>query len=173
MIVSVQSSTSCFCRKYLASQWVECLVMDVQCEWKQPTIHHETNTRCLHQTTSLVGESSCSTWSSLTTQPRHSEHLQCHQQSVSKHILSATMKTCCMHHYSLQTVVTWSQIPSVANMLDRCLCRTADHWTRIARPIHSRFYKSSYNCETTNLKKVANNEWPSSTPKVIAIATIR
>ena len=74
MILWVQSNTNCLCSTTAS---VDCSSTDVQCRWKQPTIHHETNSRYLHWTTSVVGQTFCSTLSSLISRQRHRSHLQC------------------------------------------------------------------------------------------------
>ena len=76
MTLLVQSSKSCLCQKYSASQSVVCSLMDVQCQWKQPTIHHETNSRYLRCTMTVDDQTFCSTLSSLTSHQQHSSHLQ-------------------------------------------------------------------------------------------------
>jgi len=44
-IAQVRSSTSC---RYQASKLDLCCLTDVQCQWKQPTIHHELDSHYLH-----------------------------------------------------------------------------------------------------------------------------
>ena len=65
VISRVRSNMTCL---YLTKQTVGCCLTDVQCQWKQPTIHHETNTRYSHCTTTTLMscEPLCSTLSSLT-----------------------------------------------------------------------------------------------------------
>jgi len=80
MTLLVQSSKSCQYHHGLTSQSVVCCLTDVQRRWKQPTIHHETNSRYLHWTTSteMNCETFCSTLSWLTSHQQHSSHLQCY-----------------------------------------------------------------------------------------------
>jgi len=72
-IAQVRSSTSC---RYQARQLDLCFVTDVQCQWKQPTSHHDLDSHYLHQTTTVERQTFCSTWSSLATHQHHSLHLQ-------------------------------------------------------------------------------------------------
>jgi len=69
----VRSSMSC---RYQASQLEQCCLTDVQCRWKQPTIHDDLDSHYLHQTTTLERQTFCSTWSSLASHQQHSLHLQ-------------------------------------------------------------------------------------------------
>ena len=73
MISRVRSSMTC---PYLTNQSDWCCLTDVQCWWKQPTIHHETNSRYLHWTTTVDRQTFCSTLSSLISHQQHSSHLQ-------------------------------------------------------------------------------------------------
>ena len=75
MLSQVQSSMNCLYQKCLTKQWAGCCLTDVQCQWKQPTIDHETNSRYLQQTMTDNGWTFCSTSSSLTTRQQHNSHL--------------------------------------------------------------------------------------------------
>jgi len=72
-IAQVRSSMSC---RYQARQLDLCFVTDVQCRWKQPTIHDDLDSHYLHQTTTVERQTFCGTSSSLASHQHHSLHLQ-------------------------------------------------------------------------------------------------